>query len=327
LFYNNSTGPNKEAVALPGLLRTRKTKLAEVPAGRTAPPETFTGFNATAFKLDLGDSLVTYDSIAQFKTEAGQNFSTNPTQGPNIPPDVPAMSSRSNASAAKLKNDSTLEELRNYITLMDKYSLHNFMIYEGYSLVETPEFQSFKRTYQFKWGAIAHIIKQLEEFFQMNDVKLAIINGPRLFDLSKLNMPSLERKDLFSMITNIDQIEMQLDEADSGSDGAVQRIIMRVQTLIRGWIARTRYRKLQKSIAASILLQSMIRKFLYRRQTVQMLRQSVQENQARFFRNRTKLEYWWQSRSNSSEDRTRLVIYIPSISVQEYLRMVSLTHS
>ncbi|KAJ1427719.1 hypothetical protein B484DRAFT_419614 [Ochromonadaceae sp. CCMP2298] len=327
LFYNNSTGPS--TVALPGLLRTRKTKLSEAPAGRSAPAETFTGFNATAFKLDLGDSLSTaYESIAQFKTEAGQNFSSAPQQlTNNLAPvsegnNSATMSTRSNASTTKVKNDSTLEELRNYITLMDKYSLHNFMIYEGYALVETPEFQSFKRTYQFKWGSIAHIIKQLEEFFQQHDVKLAIINGPRLFDLSKLNLPSLERKDLFSMITNIDQIELQLDEADgSSSDGAVQRIIMRVQTLMRGWIARVRFRKLQKSISASILLQAIIRKFLYRRQTVQMLRQSVAENQARFFRNRTKLEYWWQSRSKGSEDRTRLVIYIPSISVQEYLRM------
>jgi hypothetical protein len=197
------------------------------------------------------------------------------------------------------------------------------MIYEGRALTETPEFQSFKRTYQYKWGAINHIIAQLEEFFQLHEVKLAIINGPRLFELSKLNLPQLNQRDLYSMITNIDQIEVLIDIADNNkSENHVQRTILRVQTLMRGWIARVRFRKLQKSIAASILLQSVIRKFLYRRLALHLLRQEESAGNAKFLANRSRIGHWWKSRTlDPGEDRTRLVIYIPSVNISEYLRM------
>ena len=293
---------------------------------------TFTGFNATNFKLDLGESKVSaYDSISTYKPETASKplDSLMESYPENALVHSSDMISTTGTMRSKPKggapttSENTLEELRNYITLMDKYSLHNFMIYEGRALTETPEFQSFKRTYQYKWGAINHIICQLEEFFQKHDVKLAIINGPRLFELSKLNMPLLTQKDLYSMITNIDQIEVLIDIADNNkTDNHVQRTILRVQTLMRGWIARVRFRKLQRSIAASILLQSVIRKFLYRRTAIKLLRNEEIINNTKFLANRKLINEWWKSRiTNPDEDRTRLVIYIPSININEYLRM------
>mmetsp|Transcript_17270 Transcript_17270/g.28993 ORF Transcript_17270/g.28993 Transcript_17270/m.28993 type:complete len:899 (+) Transcript_17270:37-2733(+) len=331
LFYNNSKGPKKGSIALPGLLKTRPSKISEVPAPTTS--QVFTGFSANNVKLDMVDSITTFDSVAAFQSETAARKSN--AAGQSIPgigqisevtngaPQSVLSTRSNNNSSTKVKNDSTLDELRNYITLMDKYSLHNFLIYEGKALHETPEFQSFKRTYQFRWGAINHIIVQLEEFFQQHEVKLAIINGPRVFELSKMNLPSLEKKDLLSMVTNLEQIEMSMDVNESNqSDTQVQKTIIRVQNLLRGWIARCRYRKLQKSIGASILLQSIIRKFLYRRQATALLKDSKAKNEAIFYQSRQNLELWWKSRSlNVQEDRTRLVIYIPSISIVEYLRM------
>jgi hypothetical protein len=326
-------------VTLPGLLKTRKTKILEgsSSAAKSAEGSTFAGFNATAFKLDLGGSKVSaYDSIATYKPEVAVRQAESMLESASgidqsnalVHSQADMLSTSAGTIRSKPKgpptaSENTLEELRNYITLMDKYSLHNFMIYEGRALTETPEFQSFKRTYQYKWGAINHIINQLEEFFQKHDVKLAIINGPRLFELSKLNMPVLGQKDLYSMITNIDQIEVLIDIADNNqSDNHVQRTVLRVQTLMRGWIARVRFRKLQRSIAASILLQSVIRKFLYRRLAKALLRREEAAGNAKFQTNRRLIGLWWQSRaSDPGEDRTRLVIYIPSINISEYLRM------
>lgn len=36
---------------------------------------------------------------------------------------------------------------KNYAEVMDTYSQHKFMIRKGRTLEETPEFQSYKRTY------------------------------------------------------------------------------------------------------------------------------------------------------------------------------------
>lgn len=305
----------------------------EASTARTNEGSTFTGFNATSFKLDLGESKASaYDSIATYKTEAhgrtisGAEGTDSVVDNALTHSDLVSASvttSKSKTKAQATANENTLEELRNYITLMDKYSLHNFMIYEGRALTETPEFQSFKRTYQYKWGAINHIIGQLEAFFQKYDVKLAIINGPRLFELSKLNMPELNQKDLYSMITNKDQIEVLIDIADNNrTENQVQRTILKVQTMMRGWIARVRFRKLQRAMAASILLQSVIRKFLYRRLALELLRQEEASSHTKFLTNRSRIGEWWKSRMHDpGEDRTRLVIYIPSINIAEYLRL------
>ncbi len=317
---------------MPGILKTRRTKLVDG-SSQNNEGSTFTGFNATTFKLDLGESKTSaYDSVSSYKPDpfakASELTSESTVENALVHSDVLSQGLSSSNFRSKPKKEptaaeNTLEELRSYITLMDKYSLHNFMIYEGRALTETPEFQSFKRTYQYKWGAINHIIAQLEAFFQLHDVKLAIINGPRLFELSKLNLPVLNQRDLYSMITNIDQIEVLIDVNDnSKSENQVQRTILRVQTLMRGWIARVRFRKLQKSIAASILLQSVIRKFLYRRLALRLLRQEEAAGNAKFLTNRSRIGHWWKSRTlDPGEDRTRMVIYIPSINVSEYLRM------
>ena len=72
--------------------------------------------------------------------------------GMPVNPVGPQASQRAPQLPAK---DGTLEELRNYIVLMDQYSLYNFLIYEGRTLRDTPEFESFRRAYQFNWGAIS----------------------------------------------------------------------------------------------------------------------------------------------------------------------------
>ena len=59
-----------------------------------------------------------------------------------------------NAPKVQTSSDQSLIELRNYASLMDQYSLHNFMIYNGNSLKSTPEFVSYHRIYRNEWGGI-----------------------------------------------------------------------------------------------------------------------------------------------------------------------------
>ena len=45
-----------------------------------------------------------------------------------------------------------IEQIRGYLDLLDQYSLHNFLIFNGKALTDTPEFSSFKRKYRSFWG-------------------------------------------------------------------------------------------------------------------------------------------------------------------------------
>ena len=126
LFYNNSTGPRHATVTLPGLLKTRKTKLVDA-NGRNAEGSTFTGFNATSFKLDLGESKTSaYDSIASYKpdpvTKASEVTTDSSVDNVLVPSEMSQVLSLSNSNyRSKPKKETTatentLEELRSYIT-------------------------------------------------------------------------------------------------------------------------------------------------------------------------------------------------------------------
>ena len=59
-----------------------------------------------------------------------------------------------------------------YTEVMDVYSLHYFLIRRGRTLHETPEFQSYKRTFINEWKNIEGIIEQLEEILKEYDIKM-----------------------------------------------------------------------------------------------------------------------------------------------------------
>jgi hypothetical protein len=52
---------------------------------------------------------------------------------------------------------------KSYPEVLDTYSLHHFIIRKGKALEDTPEFTSFKRSYNIVWGEIQLIIRELEK--------------------------------------------------------------------------------------------------------------------------------------------------------------------
>ena len=136
-----------------------------------------------------------------------------------------------------------VDELRNYTTLMDKFSLHNFVIYYGETLKDTPEFQSFRREYSHEWGAISYLIAKLEKLLTEFHVKLAVISGPQLHQLASLNLPAVNKEQILKCISNIDQIKPQLKSAVRNADGDEEisadqqfRAVVKVQAHIRRYV-------------------------------------------------------------------------------------------
>jgi hypothetical protein len=91
--------------------------------------------------------------------------------------------------------------------LCDEIGLNQFMIYRGATLTGTPEFEGFRSKYNHDWGAITGVLRELEDFLRAREVKLAIINGPRLYEIASLNLPTVHRDDLISCISNIEEIK------------------------------------------------------------------------------------------------------------------------
>jgi hypothetical protein len=352
---------------LPGLLKAAKSKLSG--SRMDTKGNIFTGNESAIVKLDVNQSPhPAYDQVRNngFLTPATVTARKGMTQiqlsVPASSHSVPATPSgnrkqdsafgagnatnqpqpsvpKSNAPATK--TDAAIEELRNYLVLMDKYSLHNFLIYDGRTLKETPEFQSFQRAFQYKWGAITSIIFQLEEFLTQNEVKLAIINGPQVYELAKLNLPVLKKEDLQACIANYDQVEASLESTTDVTKKQMMKFVTRIQSLVRMFLAVRRFRRKKLEIKSAIAMQSGTRLFLGRLRFNVMLSKRLLKFEEEWNQQRVKLREWWarqeqmpsidQSATMSTNgltfnggvhaDRSRVIVMIPSMSTQQYLRL------
>lgn len=360
---------------LPGLLKTSKTKFS---GGRNdGKGNIFTGNESAAVKLDVNQAPhPAYDQVrnsgtltpatvtakkgmtqielsmpaqnaapptpnGQKKTDSATSFGIG---GNSVGPTSQTTNPHPKGNVGVTKTDHAIEELRNYLVLMDKYSLHNFLIYDGRTLKETPEFQSFQRAFQYKWGAITSIIFQLEEFLTQNEVKLAIINGPQVYELAKLNLPVLKKEDLQACIANYDQVEASLESTTDVTKKQMMKFVTRIQALVRMFLAVRRFRRKKLEIKSAIIMQSGARLLLQRLHYHVLLSKKVLRHEEEWLQNRVKLREWWTrqqqmlpmdssfaatnntsfhggSTASVHSDRSRVVIMLPSMSTQQYLRL------
>lgn len=344
--------PNQSAIStLPGLLKTTKPTIAQGLPTNADDFLAFVGFNATHVYFD-GESIEPSSGIYNNNDEDREPRQSIIDLGLQaLIDDSPPHTSRTNATSAlgdhhsptkkkeTGKRDPVVDELRNYTVLLDKFSLHNFMIYNGQALRDTPEFQSFRRSYNHEWGSIAVIISMLEKLLREHSVKLAIINGPCVYDLASLNLVTIEKDDLILCISNIDQVKPQLkslfNNESAGGRDETDEVLHRhkaatiCQSLIRRFLAGRRVKRIRRWTAAAIIIQSVARMRIYRRVGMDRMKRDKIVCDERWAQNSEKLVKLWRglhadtssSSSHTSPSQRRLVIHIPSICAQEYLRI------
>jgi hypothetical protein len=239
------------------------------------------------------------------------------------------------------KYDPAMEELRKYTVLMDEYSLHQFVIYCGQTLKETPEFESFRRTHAHEWGAISDIVKLLEDFTRVHDIKLAIIDGPRVHSIASLNLSAVSKEDLMSCISNIEELKRIIGSLRDASLTKEERATIKIQSHVRRMQEEARFRLRLRQIAAVVLIQCHVRKMLGRQKVLRMLKERKESFDDRWNENTEVLKGRWSEITESYANGaalartvnshsynaaeitpfTRLMIFIPSISVAEYIRL------
>ena len=322
----------------PGLLKTTKPFTTNDRRQGKDADQTYVGFSASGLKLDsshptplvqtfefIGNNISTFNSSNQTQDTLKKVNLNNQARISNegAPPSRAKTPGGSLVETAKTGHiDPVLDELRNYATLMDKYSLHNFIIYEGKTLKDTPEFTSFKRLYIHEWGSISMIIKELEEILTHHEVKLAIINGPMLYEYSALHLASMEKMDLLNCIANLEQIRAQIFSLREAGSNQASRAALKIQTLIRMFLGIRRFKRLKLRIFCATKIQSAVRLLLFRVRNIEMLRTKRSNYEENWANNNTRLmKMWQQLDSKNDNNRSRLIIHIPSLSIAEYLRL------
>jgi hypothetical protein len=193
------------------------------------------------------------------------------------------------------------------------------MIWNGRALKSTPEFQSFQRTYSNEWSYIISVIVQLEKLMTENSIKLAIIAGVKVAEYASLNLPSLQNYQILDCVANVDQIRSEITAFEGDGNQHIIAATVKIQALARQWYAMFKYREMKRKLGATVLLQSIIRRFVMRCRATSLLK-SLQMNMD---------TAWEANKDNLSEllktamatKAKKLVIYIPSISAAEFYRM------
>ena len=287
---------------MPGLLKS--TKPPTVDSKSKVASTHLVGFNASHVHLDNNSPLKRSGSNPVDIIATLKQINLN-TQMSRVKPEK--------------KSDVAISELRTYTSLMDQYSLHNFMIWNGRTLKSTPEFQSFQRTYANDWSYIVSVIAQLEKLMTENSIKLAIISGVKVAEYASLNLPSLQNYQILDCVANVDQIRSEVASFDGNANQHIIAATIKIQSLARKWYAMYKYRDMKRRLAAVTLLQSIVRRFVMRCQANSLIKTLQSEIDEVWEANKKSISA--ALKESVTKNAKKLVIYIPSISAAEFYRM------
>jgi len=124
--------------------------------------------------------------------------------------------------------------------------LHQFIIRKGKTVDTSPEFLSYKRTYNSRWSDISKIIKMLEKMLHVGGVPFALIDGKKVLLLAMDEFKKISIDDLLDCIINQEDVEKyirvpsRMFKGSKGQDLAATYI----KKTWKMYKARTEYKKI-----------------------------------------------------------------------------------
>ncbi|KAH7821659.1 uncharacterized protein MONOS_10075 [Monocercomonoides exilis] len=70
------------------------------------------------------------------------------------------------------------------MALMDEFLLHHIVMKKGRTVINTPEFESFARTYKDYWSRINEALIQFEDWAEDNALDLLFFDGKKIADFA-----------------------------------------------------------------------------------------------------------------------------------------------
>ncbi|CAM9216989.1 unnamed protein product, partial [Discosporangium mesarthrocarpum] len=213
----------------------------------------------------------------------------------------------------------SVTHIRDYLDLLDEYSLHHFVIWQGKVIDETPEFLSLKRTNQAIWNSLSRCVAMLEGVMSQNGVPLAIIDGKQLAELATFDLERIEEEDLCSCIANLEQVRPLLRHMGviSKYRSQAHQAAFTIQSACRMFLQRCRYLQVKLHHCAAVQLQRIFRGHTCRRDVAVIFAQRQHDLESRWDGLQRSLRNGWDSWRGGE----RVIVHIPSLAVCEYARM------
>lgn len=226
------------------------------------------------------------------------------------------ISNTHNGTDEAMKSD--VNKIRGYLDLLDEYSLHHFVIWQGKVIRDTPEFISLARTHQAAWSSIDRCVSILEEIMTVNAVPLAVIDGKQLGELARFDLERVDEADLCSVIANLEQIRPLLRHTRLIPNGpsAAQLAAVTIQATARRFLERSGFLLLKSQRDSAVKLQCLARGRRSRRLVGMLLLEHRREVQSRWQELQDGLRGKWETWRRSE----RVMIVLPCSAADEHGR-------
>lgn len=248
-------------------------------------------------------------SWKESKTRRGTAFGQTQSENPKT-------STTHNDTDEAMKSD--VNKIRGYLDLLDEYSLHHFVIWQGKVIRNTPEFTSLARTHQAAWSSIDRCVSILEEFMTINAVPLAVIDGKQLGELARFDLERVDEADLCSVIANLEQIRPLLRHTRLIPNGpsAAQLAAVTIQATARRFLERSGFLLLKSQRDSAVKLQCLARGRRSRRLVGTLLLERRRGFQSRWQELQDGLRGKWETWRRSE----RVMILLPFAATDEHER-------
>lgn len=214
----------------------------------------------------------------------------------------------------EMKSD--VNRIRGYMDLLDDYSLHHFVIWQGKVIRDTPEFASLMRIHQAGWSSIARCISIIEGIMTVNAIPLAVVDGKKFSELARFDVERVDQADLCSCIANLEQIRPLLRHTKLvlKSPSAAQLAAITIQAAGRKFLERSGLILLKRQRHAATEMQRVARGRTCRRQVGAILLARRNEMESKWLQLQQGLKTSWEQWRESE----RVVVHIPTATSDEY---------
>ena len=208
---------------------------------------------------------------------------------------------------------------KGYEEVVDRYSLHQFIIRRGKTLEDTPEFQSYKRTFFGIWTPISKIIELLESLLSAYDIRIAYIDGKRLASLAEVGQSKPTLEQLLECIANSDEVASQIKVPSLMFKGVNGRkaAATKIQATWRMFYQMRQYKRLRVFLKKVLTIQKYVRVFLNYKKTQKTIKKAKETYYQTYKNLAEKLKKDWPNLQHEK----RVEIHISSLNFEELQRL------
>ena len=245
-------------------------------------------------------------------------------------PDIKSTQSLNN-TMDKVKDDEFKINLQDtkakaYDEVLDIYSLHQFIIRRGKTLIETPEFISYKRKYFGVWPSIEKVIIELEKLLGQYDIKIAYIDGKKIAALAEITDIKPTIQQLVGCVMNQEELKKFVNIPQKKQPlfgpNAEDMAATRIQAYWRMFRCMRAYKRIQMLLKRVSTIQKAAKNFLRYKKTLGMIRERKEGYYLKYKTLNEEFKKEWPE----IKKKRRVEIHIASLAYDVFFNFLEVYH-